>query len=454
MENVLSNKKWDFGFYQRLFVLTLPIIVQNLIVSLLNMMDTLMIGKLGEVELASVGIANQYFFMFTLMLFGINAGCSIFVSQFWGKHDHISIKKTAALGLFLSVLMGILFTAFAWICPDSIIGIFNNQADVVTLGSQYLIPVSISYLFTAISLAYAFSLRSTENTLAPMLASIAALLTNIVFNYMLIFGKFGFPAMGVQGAAIATVIARIIECIIIVTYVYSKNTSVNVKFSDLKHLNSKFIKIILIGMTPVLVNEFVWGFGNLAYNIIYARMGVAATASSQITTTIMNLFMIVIMGLGSSSMVVVGKEIGAGHPLRGKEYATRLYRLAIAVGFIIGISVFFTSNLLVSGFNMSDSVLQSSAIILKINAVVILLRTYNFIMIVGILRGGGDSKYAVVTQGATMWLIGIPLAYIGAFVFHLPIYTVIALCTIEELTKAIFIARRFRSDKWIHNLTH
>lgn len=454
MIKIQSNQKMDFGFYKRVFILTLPIIIQNLIISLLNMMDTLMIGKVGEVELASVGIANQYFFMFTLFLFGINAGGSIYVSQFWGRRDVESIKKVTAITLTLSIIVSLFFAFFAVMIPEEIISIFNTRSDVITYGSQYLSTVAFSYLFTAISLVFAFSLRSIENTIAPMVASIMALMVNVVLNYVLIFGKFGFPRLGVQGAAIATNVARAIECFVILFVVYKKNKMINIKWKDLKAVTQNFFAMTLKGMVPVIISEMVWGIGNLSYNIIYARMGVAATASTQITSAIMNLLMIVIMGLGSSSMIVVGIEIGAGKKEKGILYAKRMYRLAIGVGLIIAVVLFFAADALVAGFKMSDHVLHSSAMILRIYAGLIVFKTYNFIMIVGILRGGGDSKYALIVQGAAMWFVGIPMAFVAAFVLRLPIYAVVAMCAVEEVLKVVFLVYRFHSGKWIHNLTH
>ena len=200
-------KDLDWKFYRRLFVLTLPIVIQNLIASMLNMADTLMIGKLGEKELAAVGMANQYFFFFSLMLFGVNAGVSMFISQFWGKKDILSIKKMTSIGIVLGTTISIIFMVIGIIFPNQIIGIFNKDAQVVALGGRYLVVVALSYVFTAISFSFAFASRSIENSFLPMMASIVALLINIVGNYILIFGKFGVEAMGVEGAAWATVFA-------------------------------------------------------------------------------------------------------------------------------------------------------------------------------------------------------------------------------------------------------
>lgn len=440
--------------YKRVMILTIPIIIQNLISSLLNLMDTVMIGKLGELYLASVGIANQYFFFFTLMLFGVNAGCSIFISQFWGKKDEANIKKITALAISFSIVIAIIFTLGALLFSDSIISIFNSDKAVLQTGGDYLKIVALSYLFTAISISFAFSLRSTENTFIPMLGSIIALLINVVLNYILIFGKLGFPAMGVKGAAIATVIARLVETIMILIYVYKKSELLNVNFSHIKLLDLKFIKVVYKGMLPVLINEFVWGLGNLTYNVIYARMGIGTTAAIQVTSTVMNLLMIVIMGLGNSAMIIVGKEIGAKREGLGKLYAVRLYKFAFLVAIAISIIIFTTAKDFVYFFKMSESVLNDTKNILYVNAVLLLIRSYTFVMIVGVLRGAGDSKYAVKIQGLTLWLIGIPIAFIGAFVLKLEVYYVVALTGMEEIAKYILIRRRFKSGKWIHNVTN
>ncbi len=449
----MLKKDNKLAFYKRVMMLTIPIIIQNLIASLLNLTDTVMIGNLGELYLASVGIANQYFFFFTLMLFGVNAGCSIFISQFWGKKDETNIKKTTALAITFSIVIALIFTLGALLFSDSIISIFNSDKSILQTGGEYLKIVAFSYLFTAISISFAFSLRSTENTFIPMVGSIIALLINVVLNYILIFGKFGFPAMGVKGAAIATVIARTVETIMILLYVYKKSELLNVNFSHIKLLDFKFIKLVYKGMLPVLINEFVWGLGNLTYNVIYARMGIGTTAAIQVTSTVMNLLMIVIMGLGNSAMVIVGKEIGAKREDLGKLYAVRLYKFALIVAIFIAAIIFTTAKDFVYFFKMSDAVLDDTKKILYVSAALLLIRSYNFVMIVGVLRGAGDSKYAVRIQGLTLWMIGIPMAFIGAFVLKLEVYYVVALTGMEEVVKYIFIRRRFKSGKWIHDVT-
>lgn len=449
----LFKQKETTSFYKRVFILTLPIIIQNLIVQMLNMSDTLIVGRLGEKELASVGIANQYFFFFSLILFGINAGTSMFISQFWGKKDKLSITKTSSLGVFLSIIISVIFTIIAFLFSKEIIGIFNNDIDVLSLGSKYLLIVAISYIFTGISLSFSFSSRSIENTFLPMISSLIAFFVNLFLNYVLVFGKIGFPPMGVAGSAWATVIARILETCIILIYVYKKDLFIRFSPKVLFETKFSFLKPVLLGIIPILINEIVWGLGNVSYNIIYARLGVGAAATIQITTTIINLFMIIIFALGNSAMIIVGKEIGKGDISSGKKYANKIYKLALIIGTFIGFTIYILANKIVLFFNMSPEVLQASSIILKISAFILILRTYNFMMIVGILRGGGDAKFGVILQGIIMWFIGIPSVYVAAFILKLPIYYVVAFCITEEILKLIFISFRFKSGKWIKDLT-
>lgn len=439
-------------FYKRIFILTLPIIIQNLIVQMLNMADTLMIGRLGELELAAVGIANQYFFMFSLVLFGINAGTSMYIAQYWGKKDKENIRRMTRIGLQFSLIATSIFTIIAMRYSKEIISVFNPNEEVVALGSRYLITVALSYLATSISISFAFASRSIENTFLPMLASIIALGVNIVLNYILIFGKFGFNPMGVEGAAWATVIARFIEAITIIIYIYYNKLVIAINLKKIHIFQIKYISLAIGGILPILINEIVWGLGTTTYNIIYARLGVSATATIQITTTVINLFMIVIFALGNSAMIVVGKEIGKGDIESGNLYAKKLCKLSLLIGLFIGIFIFILAPYIVRLFNVNEEILIAGEKILKINALILLLRTYVFIMIVGILRGGGDARFGAILQGLSMWFVGIPLVYYAAFILKLPLYYVIIFTIAEELIKVIFIVRRFSSGKWINNL--
>ncbi|WP_040330090.1 MATE family efflux transporter [Clostridium ihumii] len=450
--SLVKSFKEDKKFYKRLFLITLPIVIQNLIASSLNMLDTMMIGQVGEVELASVGIANQYYFLFNLIIMGISAGCGVFIAQLWGKKDEKNIKRTLGIGLIGGILATLVFGLIGLLIPEKIMAIFNIDPKVIEIGSEYLVIVVMSYLFTSITFNYAAALRSVGNTVLPMWASFIGLLTNGFLNYVLIFGKFGAPVLGVKGAALATVTARVFECTIILIGVYSKKNVLRAKLSEFVGISKEVFKGLYKVTLPIILNEACWGLGNVTYAAIYGRIGTGASASIQICTTIMNLFMIITFGLANASVVIIGNEIGANREEEGKVYAKRISKLAIIVSIILAGILALSASSILSMFNVSENVKRDSLYILYIYSAILIIRVYNAVMIVGVLRGGGDATYGSLVQGITLWCIGIPLAFIGAFVIKLPVYLVVLMTFAEEAIKVVVMLKRFKSGKWIHNM--
>ncbi|MBO3443545.1 MATE family efflux transporter [Clostridium sp. CCUG 7971] len=454
IKNTITQYRKDKEFYKHLFLITLPIVLQSLITSSLNMLDTMMIGKVGEVELASVGIANQYYFLFSLLSNGIAIGSGVLIAQLWGKKDNDSIKRVLSKSLFYALVLTIAFMALGLLMPQKIMSIFTNDSDVVKIGVQYLQIVIISYFFTTITFTFSSGLRSIGNTQLPMWASFTGLIVNGILNTILIFGLLGMPALGIRGAAIATLIARITECLIVVISVYKNIDVLKLKFSYIFSL-PKSISSTLIAITiPILANEACWAFGNITYNAIYARIGTGAAASMQICSTIMNLFMIFTFGLANAAVVIIGNEIGANKEESAINASKKIASLSIRISILLAILMAITANPIVSFFNVSPEVKLSSEYILYIYAIIMLFRVYNAVMIVGILRGGGDATYGSILQGCTLWFVGIPLAYIAAFILHLPVYLVVAFTVSEEILKAILIVKRFKSFKWLRNIVN
>ncbi len=444
----------DNKFYKRILILSLPIILQNLISSSVNMLDTVMIGLVGEVELAAVGIANQFYFIFSLLIIGISSGCGVYISQLWGKKDKINIQKAMGMGLISSAVIAIIFIFVGTLFPEKIISVFNIDLKVIKLGTDYLKIACFSYIFVAISFNYAAALRSIENSILPMLASLLGLVVNGTLNAILIFGLLGFPAMGVKGAAIATVIARAAEAMLLVAYTYKSKNVLAGKVKNLFSFSTKLVKSVSSTIMPVLINDACWGLGNLTYAVFYGRIGTQATASIQICTTIFNLFMIITFGLSNVAVIVIGKEIGAGREKVGLLYAKRLALLSLVSGIFLGLFMAVTSPIILNIFNVSDVVLESSLKILYVYSILMPIKVFNTTLIVGILRGGGDAKFGTIIEGSTLWGIGIPLTFIAAFILHLPIYIVVAMTGIEEVIRFYFIFKRFRSNKWIKNVVN
>jgi putative MATE family efflux protein len=443
----------DREFLRNMLKIALPIMIQNLITSTLNMADTIMVGKLGEVEIAAVGIANQYFFFFSMILYGLCGGCSVFISQYWGKKDYTNIKRILGLGLISILIVSIVFMAAGFINPQQIISLFNKDSTVIDLGGKYLFIVLFSYIFTALTYIYSFSLRSIGNSISPLIVNIAALLCNVFFNYVLIFGKFGAPALGVEGAAIATLIARVIEAIVLIFLVYKDNGVFAANVSELIDINKDFVKKAYKIIVPVLLNDVLWAMASIIYSVVYGRMGTGPTAAVQICNTVSNMFMVVTFGMASASAIMVGNSIGEGKEEQTVEYAKKFMIVSFIVSIILGLTLALTSPLILGLFNVSNEVRSSTLIMLYIISFIFIVRFLGMVIIVGILRGSGDARSSLIIEGSTMWFIGVPLTIMGAFLFKLPVHLVYALAILEEVAKFILGVIRLKSRKWIINIT-
>lgn len=448
-------KFWkDKIFLKSMLSIAIPIALQNLITSSLNMVDTLMISSLGESSIAAVGLANQVFFFYALINFGINSGSSIFISQYWGREDIFSIRKVLGLSVSLSTITGIIFTLGAFFFPEFIMGIFIKEPEVVKLGADYLRIVSLSYIITAIGFAYSIALRSTGRPKVPMMVSAISFVTNTVFNYLLIFGKFGFPQLGVKGAAWGTLIARIVEIIFILYIVYSTNGPLAASPKELLDWNKEFVNKYLNTISPVILNETFWSLGQVMYSIAYARIGKEATAAIQLTTTIQNIFFVLVRGLANACAVMVGNKIGAGDKEEAYEYAIQFLTLSTLIGLIFGVIMALTPDLTLKVFkNLEPNLYEITRKLLVIMGLSFFIRTYNSTAIVGVLRGGGDTRFSMFLEMGAVWLVGVPLAFFGALVLKWPVYFVLPLVILEEVVKFSLSLPRILSKKWIKDVT-
>jgi putative MATE family efflux protein len=318
----------NHNFYEEMVAIALPITLQNLIANSVNMLDTLMISSLGEKSLAAVGFANQVFFLYAVTIFGISTGASVFIAQFWGKRDGENIKKVLGLSLTLSSILGIIFTLLVILFPQSIMRIFSKDPEVIRLGMDYLGIVVFTYIITGLSFSYSVASRSIGQAKMPMVVSIISFVTNGVFNYLFIFGKFGFPKLGVKGAAYGTLIARIVEMLIILYAIYSdEENPLAGKLKELTNWNRNFIKKYLNTSYPVMINEALWSLGNVMYSVAYSKIGTEAAASVQILNTVYNLFMVLARGMANACTVMVGNKIGADEEDIAIDYANKFLKI-------------------------------------------------------------------------------------------------------------------------------
>lgn len=441
------------GFYTQLATIAGPILIQSLLTSSLSFVDTLMIGQLGDVQIAAVGLANQMFFLIILFFFGVSSGSAVFIAQFWGNDDIRSIHKTMGIGLALSLAGAVILSGISILLPQTVMRVFSPDSAVIETGSVYLRIVGVSYIFSAVSIIFSASLRSTEQAQIPLIATVFSLAVNIVLNYILIFGKLGLPAMGVAGAALATTIARALEMIIIIIITYSGQKAVAGKLSDLFSFSRPFVQKFFKTALPVILNEVVWSLGMVAYKMVYARMGTPVIASANIVESIQSLFFVIFIGTANGGAVMIGKKIGERQYETARLYAKRFCSLALILGTVIGIIMFFGAPFIPRAFRASEEIIRLSSRSLMLLALVLPIKAFNLHSIVGILRSGGDTRTSLLLELTSVWFVGVPLAFFGGLVLHLPIYYLYLLISLEEIYKMVLSLLRIRSARWIHDLT-
>lgn len=442
----------DKNFFKLMLSIALPITLQNLISSSLNMVDTVMVGELGETQIAAVGLANQIFFLFSLLLFGINSGTSIFISQFWGKKDVQNIRRVLGIALLTGGALSLVFTLSALLIPDFLLNVFTNDRNVIELGTGYLRIVSLSYFITAVSFSYSFACRNVGHAKLPMIISAVSLVTNAVLNYLFIFGKFGFPRMEVNGAALATLIARLVEVILIVGIIYCRRYVLAGKPKEMFNLTKEFVLKFFKTTAPVIINEGFWSLGMTMYSAAYARISTEAVAAVQISNTVQNIFMVVFFGLGNACAVMIGNKIGADKNEIAIDYAKKYSILGPSLGILMGSALILSAPFILRFFNVSYSVRNDAIKVLFVLGIFMFIKVFNILLVVGILRSGGDTRFSMFLEVGSVWLIGVPFAFLGALVWRLPVYWVVVLVSLEEVVKASIGIPRVISKKWVKNV--
>jgi putative MATE family efflux protein len=443
----------DKQFYRSLFAIALPIMFQNFINSAVNMLDTVMIGRLGTTEIAAVGLGNQVFFLYNLALFGLCSGASIFTAQFWGKRDIAGIRQNTGFSLIMAVMGASLFTIAAVFAPDTIIGIYSKDPAVIAVGAEYLRALAPSFIPFGISMIFMHTLRSTEKVRLPMIATFTALSLNAILNYFLIFGIGPFPEMGVRGAAIATVISRMAEMCILLGSSYCMGYAPAGSVRELLAFNTMYVQRFIRIALPVLVNEIIWSSGVSMQSLIFARTHTDAVAAFNIVGTVSQLTWVLFIGLGNGVAVMIGKKIGEGNDPSAREYAARITVFAPLLAVGAGALLLLLSVFLPLVFNVNESVIAQANVMFFLLAALYPFRSFNMAMVVGICRAGGDTIFCMIYDVVFMWAFALPLAALAGFMFHAPVWVLFICVNSEEVLKVILGVWRLRSGKWLRNVT-
>lgn len=444
----------DREYFSQMLHLAIPIIVQQLMFSLLNMVGVVFVGQKGETAVAAVGLAGQVSFLLNLVHFGIISGSAMFTAQFWGRRDIPNLRRVLGMSLALAVTAALIFLSIAQLAPEAFLRIYSKDPAVIALGIGYMHIFSWSFLITAITSSFAMVMRSTGDVRTPTLIGALSLLINTLLSWLLIFGKFGFPELSINGAAVAALISRIIELTALLTVIYLRKSPVAASLRELTDFDLAFVSRVIRPMLPVILNELFWSLGITTYSAIYGRMGTDAFAAVNIVSSIEQVAFVIFIGISNATSVLVGNRIGAGKEDEAYLYAGRSLGLGAAGGMTMGVILQLIKTPVLSLFNVSPEVIHNASLILNVTSIFLWVRINNMTTVVGILRAGGDTKFSLFLDGIIIWIVGVPLTALGAFTFHLPVYWVAVCVMSEEVTKWGFGIHRYRSRKWINNLAH
>lgn len=457
---MLSNLRRDKEFYRNVIILAAPIIMQNLITTSLGLMDTFMVGVLGEVPLAAVNLANAPIFIIQLIIFGLQSGSSVLISQFWGKRDKDSINRVMGMSCYVAESIAILFAGAMLFCPEQIMGLLTDNPALIGPASEYARIVGPSYLFNCLTGVYVGAHRSMENPKLGFIVFSISMTVDVFLNWLLIFGNWGAPAMGVAGAAWSTFFARVLELVIIIIHGLV-NRRFRIKIPLLlrpgKVIAAKYIQYA----APVVFNESLWGLGISLYKVVMGHMegSTEILAARALAGGIEDICIVAIFAIAATACIVVGREIGAGAD-PNSVYCTgvTLGTLAFSVGAVVGSLMLVASRTFLVPyvypiFNLSPQAEDICTLMFSVSAIMLPMRSFNSTNIVGVLRGGGDVKMAAVIDIAPLWLVSLPLAALFGLSLKWGIFWVYMGIAMENLVKFLMGLSRLRSRAWINDIT-
>lgn len=443
----------DKRFYRLLFSIALPIAVQNLITFMVSMVDTLMVGAFGEIQLSAVSIANNLFFVLTILMFGLAGGSNIMISQYWGKGNVKTIHKILAIMYRVCLLITGIFIFIALFLPKYFMGIFTTDKAVIDFGASYLRIVCIGYLFYSITNCTIMMLRSVKTVSISIIVYTASLVVNSILNWIFIFGNLGAPELGIRGAAIATICARITEFSIVLVFMFIYERKIGLKIEHLLKLDKEILKDYVGLCTPVLCNELLWAIGASMISVIVGRMGTEVVAANSINGVAHQFVTVFIFGMSNATAVIIGNTIGEGKKEKAKEYAYSIGIFSVVMGCISGLMILLIKPFVVNFYNVSYSTKLIAMEIMTVTSGIIVFQSLASNFMMGVLRGGGDAKFVLINDLIFMWLVAIPGGFFVAFVLELPVALVFLVIKCDEILKSLTSVYRVISGKWVNDVT-
>lgn len=439
-------------FYRTMARLAIPIVLQNLVTTAVSSADVIMLGFVGQDALSAGSLASQIMFILNLVYSGIASGIVMLAAQYWGRQDTHTIERIMGIGMRFSILVSAAFFVLACFFPALLMRIFTDEAALIATGIPYLRVVSFSYLFMSVSQVYLCTMRAVERVVFATAANGSALILNIFFNAVFIFGLFGAPKLGIIGVALATSVSRAVELFIcLVDNIFFRTIRFRIRtlWESNQVLFSDFLKYSL----PAFGNEVVWGVAFSMYSVIMGHMGSDIVAANAVVVVARNLGTVACFGIASAGAILLGKSIGAGHMETVKADASRFCRITFVSGIVGGVVIFLSKPLFLNMADLTPTAQSYLNIMLLINMYYVLGQAMNTAVICGVFRSGGDSRWGFICDAIDMWGYAVPLGFLAAFVLKLPPMWVYFLICTDEFVKIPFVYRHYKSYKWLKNIT-
>ncbi len=442
----------DAKFYKMVAGIAIPIALQGLITTGVNMMDTIMIGMVGETQLSAVSLANQFINIFHIFCMGIGMGASVLVARYYGMKDKDSLKKTVTIMLRLCLAMATLFCVATIFLPRQIMMIYTVEENIISNGARYLEYSVVTYFLLGLSLTCTIVLRNVGQVKIPLYTSIAAFFINVGANYIFIFGKLGAPRMEVAGAAIGTLIARIFEFSMICGYLFIKDKEIGFRIKDLfapvGNLWREYIRISI----PVLISDGILALGNNSVAMVIGRLGENFVAANAVTTVTQQLSSVMIQGFSQAGAIVTGYTLGEGDREKAHRQGYAFLGIGILFGLVAAGIIMLISGPMINAYNLSEQTQEIAWQLMVSISIIVVFQATNSIMTKGVLRGGGDTKVLMAADNIFLWVASLPLGILAGLVLHLPAFWIYFFLKIDQVLKAVWCVIRLKSGKWIKKI--
>lgn len=443
----------DKDLYKRLFTLALPIALQNIISYAVGLADNVMVGSLGEMSISGVYLCNQIQVMLQMLVAGFGAAMVVLGAQYWGKGDSKSVKTLVGIALKIVSVFAVTLWVLVFFFPEQVLGLFTEDRQVIAEAVKYAKIICFTYIFFCISNVLVASLRCIGTVRIGLYLSIVSFLMNVFLNWVLIFGNLGAPALGVQGAAIATLASRITEFVIVVIYMRFVDNKLKMRLIDLYHNNMTLLKDFFRYGFPVILGDILWGLNLSVQGAIVGRLGAASIAAVSIANNVFSMVSVGVYGTANASAVIIGNTVGEGDLDKIKRYTKKLQFVFLGVGLCTGLLMFILKDYILLLYDLTDETLQIARALMTVLSVTVVGTAYQMSSLTGIVRAGGSTHFVLINDAIFVWLVVIPLSLIMAFLVGAPTWVVYLCLKIDQILKCAVAVVKVNRFDWIKKLT-